>query len=419
MPKMKPYYADLHIHSKYSRATSPQCDLGNLLYWAQLKGISICGTGDCTHPLWFSALKRNLEFNDDNGLYQPRRSSADRISRKVPENCRSPVHFMITGEISSIYKRDGKTRKVHSIIIMPTIEAAGKLNTRLTQIGNIISDGRPILGVDPRDLLEIMLEIDPRSALIPAHIWTPWFSMLGSKSGFDSLEECFGGLSKYIFAVETGLSSDIPMNNRIQFLRNITFISNSDLHSPSKLARNATRFFGKPSYNNVLLALKQRSPQIFGGTVDLFPEDGKYFFDGHRSCGIAQSPEQSIAANNICPACGKPLTIGVLHRVVELEKESGIHAENESTNCQPFHYIIPLEELLSQHYDVNASSKRVQREYMRIIERSLPELNLLIDADEDMLNELGDIGLMISKVRRKEVIRSPGYDGVYGFIKVH
>jgi DNA helicase-2/ATP-dependent DNA helicase PcrA len=367
---MNSYYTDLHIHSKFSRATSPQCDLESLHHWAQIKGISVCGTGDCTHPSWSASLKKSLIQDDTSELYHLRDTPAEQADKDVPASCRAPVNFMITGEISSIYKRDGITRKIHSVVLLPSLDAASQLNTKLSEIGNIISDGRPILGLDPRNLLEMLLEIDPRCALIPAHIWTPWFGMLGAKSGFDSLKECFGDLSKHIFAAETGLSSDAPMNHRIRFLNDITLISNSDLHSPSKMGRNATRFFGTPSYNNILKALKTRSPKLFDGTVDLFPEEGKYFYDGHRSCGVSLPPKECMANNNLCPACGKSMTIGVLHRVVELEKLHKRIPKAEQISHPPHHYIIPLNELLSHRIGNAVTSKRVQTAYMQTIEQA-------------------------------------------------
>ncbi len=414
---MNTYYADLHIHSRYSRATSPSCDLEPLHHWAQLKGIAVCGTGDCTHPDWSKNLKESLIQDDTSGLYRLRDTLAERASASVPESCRAPVNFLITGEISSIYKRDGATRKVHSVILLPSLEAAGRLNTQLSQIGNIFSDGRPILGLDPRNLLEMLLEIDPRCALIPAHIWTPWFSMLGAKSGFDSLEECFGDLSKHIFAVETGLSSDAPMNHRIPFLDSITLVSNSDMHSPSNLGRNATRFFGTPSYANIMQALKTRTPDLFGGTVDLFPEEGKYFHDGHRSCGISLSPQESIAHNCLCPACGKPLTIGVLHRVQELAEKHKQLRTAARPDYPPFHYIIPLPELLASQLGNAAASRRVQSAYRQTLAQAGAELPLLIDAPAACLSTLTETGAAILKIRQGEVSRTPGFDGVYGTIR--
>lgn len=427
------YYADLHIHSHYSRATSPACTPEGLFRWAQLKGVGVCGTGDCTHPGWFAELKEKLaEDAEAPGLYALKPSLREAASCDVPAACRAPVRFVITGEVSSIYKRGGKVRKVHSVILLPSFEAAGKLNTRLSQVGNILSDGRPILGLDPRILLEMLLEADPRSALIPAHIWTPWFSMLGAKSGFDSVEECFGDLTPHIFAVETGLSSDAPMNHRIRCLDKVALVSNSDLHSPANLGRNANVFFGKPSYDAMLNGLRAKDPAVCGGTVDLFPEEGKYHLDGHRACRVRLSPEESVARNNICPACGKEVTIGVLHRVVELERAQRAEGGQRDTSTLelpnsrtlellprlPYQYIVPLPELLSQQIGTAPASKKVAAAYARLLAEAGPELPLLLDAEPQALAHLGAIGEAILSVRKGSVIREGGYDGEYGIIRV-
>ena len=409
------YYADLHIHSRYSRATSPACTPEGLCHWAQLKGVGVCGTGDCTHPAWLAELKDKLR-EEAPGLYALRPDLFEAASGAVPDSCRAPVRFAITGEISSIYKRDGRVRKVHSLILLPSLAAAARLNTRLSQIGNILSDGRPILGLDPRNLLELLLETDPRAALIPAHIWTPWFSMLGAKSGFDSLEECFGDLSQHIFAVETGLSSDAPMNHRIRCLDGVALVSNSDLHSPANLGRNANLFYGPPSYDAMLNGLRHRDPAVCGGTIDLFPEEGKYHLDGHRSCGVRLKPEESMARGNLCPACGKPLTIGVLHRVEELER---VQAQRPAPSARlPFRYIVPLPELLAQQRGVASTSKKAAAAYVSLLAEAGPELPLLLDADSQTLAKLGVIGSAILNVREGRVVREGGYDGEYGTIRV-
>jgi len=431
-----PYYADLHIHSHYSRATSPACTPEGLHHWAQLKGVGVCGTGDCTHPAWFSELRAKL-VEDAPGLYALKPGLGEAASRDVPDACRAPVRFAVTGEISSIYKRDGKVRKVHSIVLFPSLEAAARLNARLAQIGNILSDGRPILGLDPRNLLEMLLEADPRAALIPAHIWTPWFSMLGANSGFDSLEACFGDLSPHIFAVETGLSSDAPMNHRIRCLDRVALVSNSDLHSPANLGRNANRFFGAPSYDAMMDGLRAKDPAVCGGTVDLFPEEGKYHLDGHRSCGVRLAPEASMAHDNLCPACGKPLTIGVLHRVVELERKqsdspssalcppssalcppSSVLCPPSSVPRLPYRYIVPLPELLAQQLAVAPTAKKVAAAYQRLLAQAGPELPLLLEAGAPALAALGAVGEAILKVREGRVIREGGFDGEYGTVRV-
>lgn len=411
------YYADLHIHSRYSRATSPACTPENLCRWAQLKGIGVCGTGDCTHPAWSAELREKL-VEDAPGLYTLRPGLREAAGRDVPDSCRAPVRFAVTGEISSIYKRDGRCRKVHSVILLPSLEAAGRLNTRLTRIGNILSDGRPVLGLDPRDLLELLLETDPRGALIPAHIWTPWFSMLGAKSGFDSVEACFGDLTPHLFAVETGLSSDAPMNHRIRCLDRLALVSNSDLHSPANLGRNANLFFGEPSFDAMMNGLRGKDPAVCGGTVDLFPEEGKYHYDGHRACRVRLSPEESMACGNLCPACGQPVTIGVLHRVAELERGQGPAATPTQARRLPYRHIVPLPELLAQQLGTSTSSKKAATAYARTLAQAGPELPLLLDAPAAALDTLGDIGEAIARVRQGRVTRESGFDGEYGVIRV-
>ena len=413
------YYADLHVHSHHSYATSASCTLESLTHWAQLKGINVCGTGDCTHPLWLAELRAKL-IEDAPGLYALKPALLDTVA-PVPDSCRAPVRFMVTGEVSSIYTRGGKTRKVHSLLMLPSLETAERLNARLAAIGNLASDGRPVLGLDPRDLLSIMLETDPRAVLIPAHIWTPWFSMLGAKSGFDSLAECFGDLSPHIFAVETGLSSDAPMNHRISFLQDTALISNSDLHSPEKLGRNANIFFREQSFDSMMTGLRLRMPSICGGTIDLFPEEGKYHHDGHRACGVRLPPEDSMLRDSICPACGKPLTMGVLHRVLELERLLGGPAFPPASIRRrrlPHRYIIPLPELIANRLGLTTTTgKKVTDAYHRTLARFGPEIPLLIDATRTTLRALDDLGRDIISVREGRVTRESGYDGVYGIIR--
>jgi PHP family Zn ribbon phosphoesterase len=442
---MTSYYADLHIHSHYSRATSPACTPEGLFRWAQLKGVGVVGTGDCTHPAWLSELREKM-VEAAPGLYALRPELREAAGAGVPESCLAPVRFLVTGEISSIYKRGGKVRKVHSVVLLPSLDAAARLNARLSQIGNIISDGRPILGLDPRNLLELLIETDPRAALIPAHIWTPWFSMLGAKSGFDSLEDCFGDLTPHIFAVETGLSSDAPMNHRIRCLDGLALVSNSDLHSPANLGRNANLFFGDPSYDAMLDGLRRRDPAVCGGTIDLFPEEGKYHLDGHRACRVRLEPAESMALGNRCPACGQELTIGVLHRVADVERSQkseiggrrseigsrqpavGGHTSStldlqnsrtvEGPPRLPYRYIIPLPELLSQQLGTAPTSKKVATAYGRILAEAGPELPLLLDAEVATLASLGALGDLIRRVREGRVVRQGGYDGEYGVIRV-
>lgn len=410
------FLADLHVHSHFSRATSKNCCLEGLYRWAQLKGVQVVGTGDCSHPAWLAEMEEKL-VPAAPGLYQLCDEYAAAIDRDLPPSCRCPVFFMITGEISSIYKRDSRIRKVHSLILLPDLDSAKQLSKRLDAIGNIRSDGRPILGLDPRHLLEIMLEIHPDTALIPAHIWTPWFSMLGSKSGFDSAEECFGPLVSHIFAVETGLSSDPPMNWRVKSLDAFALISNSDLHSPQKLGRNANIFHCAPDYFSMLNALRSRDPAQFGGTIDLFPEEGKYHLDGHRNCKISMEPEDSLGHNCLCPVCGKPLVLGVLHRVVRLSTRP---RNIRPPAALPHEYIIPLPELLGECLDVGPNSKKVARAWERLTRRFGSEMHILRELPLDKLDQTEPrvLGEAVRRMRGGQVIRRAGFDGEYGVIRV-
>ena len=290
------FIADLHIHSKFSRATAKNLDFENLYIAAQLKGITVIGTGDFTHPGWFSEIKEKL-IPAEAGLFRLKKEIARECDDRVPKSCRGEVRFLLVTEISNIYKKNEKTRKNHNLIFMPDLESAEQFNRKLDRIGNIKSDGRPILGLDSRDLLEIMLETDDRGFLVPAHIWTPWFSVLGSKSGFDSIDECFDDLSEQIFAVETGLSSDPPMNWRVSGLDRMTLISNSDAHSPSKLGREANLFNSELSYHAIRRALESDNSEEFLGTFEFYPEEGKYHLDGHRKCGARLWPKNTIENN--------------------------------------------------------------------------------------------------------------------------
>jgi len=411
------FYADLHIHSRFSRATSPSCTPEGLAHWSQRKGITVCGTGDCTHPGWMAELQEKLEPDPDSDLYRLKRIYQDLADEHLPLRCKSAVRFLVTGEISCIYKRENRVRKVHVIVLLPSLQDAKRLNERLAQIGNIVSDGRPILGLDPLVLLKILLEINPASMLIPAHIWTPWFSMLGAKSGFDSLEACFGEWSSHIAAVETGLSSDAPMNHRIHCLNHVALVSNSDLHSPANLGRNANLFFGPPSFQRIRQGLVERDPTICGGTIDLYPEEGKYFLDGHRTCRVCQTPEQSMQTHNICPVCKKELTIGVLHRVVELERMQAPASTQPAIPRLPYQYIIPLPELLAQMIGVAPTSKKVHTAYDQLQQEVGPELPFLLDLSlHDLARQ--PIGPYLLAMRQGRVIRSGGFDGEYGRIHV-
>jgi len=304
------FIGDLHVHSKFSRATSKNLDFENLYIFSQLKGITVLGTGDCTHPGWFSEISTKL-VPAEPGLFRLKKDIERICDQQVPGACRGPVRFMLQSEISNIYKKDGKTRKNHNLVFFPDLDAAARFNQKLDRIGNIKSDGRPILGLDARNLLEILLEVDDRAFFVPAHIWTPWFSLLGSKSGFDTVEACFEDLSDHIFAVETGLSSDPEMNWRVSQLDRMTLISNSDAHSPAKLGREANIFNTDLDYLSIKDAIAAGDGETFTGTIEFYPEQGKYHFDGHRKCRIRLDPGQTRKIEGICPVCKKPLTLGV------------------------------------------------------------------------------------------------------------
>ena len=332
--------ADLHIHSRFSMATSKEGTPENLDFWARKKGISLIGTGDFTHPVWREELKERL-VSEGNGLYRLRDEYVKEDSRKFPGE---GTRFVVSGEISSIYKKNGKTRKVHNVILLPSLEAADAMAQRLEKIGNIHSDGRPILGLDSHDLLEMMMDVCPEGILIPAHIWTPHFSVLGAKSGFDSVEECFEELTPYVHALETGLSSDPAMNWRISKLDRYQLVSNSDAHSPSKLGREANLLDIDYSYEGLYRAIQ--TGQGLEGTVEFFPEEGKYHFDGHRKCGVSLSPVEAERMGGICPVCGKKLTMGVDHRVEQLaDRAEGFVKEDG----KKYESLVPLPEVICMY----------------------------------------------------------------------
>ncbi|MEN8141065.1 MAG: UvrD-helicase domain-containing protein [Thermodesulfobacteriota bacterium] len=407
-----PFLADLHIHSPYSRATSKLSTLSGLHAWAQVKGIQVIGTGDFTHPAWFNHLKDELIPARD-GLYQLARPEEvpPALPGISPEEV--DVRFCLTAEISSIYKRHGQVRKVHNIIFAPDLPAVQRFNRRLAGIGNIEADGRPILGLDSRDLLEIVLEEIPGGFLVPAHIWTPWFSLFGSKSGFDTIEECYGDLSHHIFALETGLSSDPAMNRLVSSLDPYTFISNSDCHSPSKLGREANIFTCDLSFAAMRGALEDPR-QGLAGTLEFYPEEGKYHLDGHRKCGVCLDPLTSREQGKICPQCGKPLTIGVSHRVMELaDRDTPLFKPHDPT----FESLVPLCEILSELCGVGPATKTVLNQYIKLINRFGSEFQLLRATPVEDLGKLSPLlAEAIRRLRSGEVIRQGGFDGQFGVI---
>lgn len=404
------FYADLHIHSKYSRATSKDCNLEQLAVWAQKKGLSLISTGDFTHPAWFNEINEKL-IPDGNGAYRLK----PEIEKAIFKN-NAPVRFILSVEISTIYKKGDKTRKVHHVVFVPDIQTASNFRERLGAIGNINSDGRPILGLDSRNLLETVLESGEGSFIIPAHIWTPWFSVLGSKSGFDSIDECYEDLSEHIFAVETGLSSDPEMNWRVSSLDKYRLVSNSDAHSPSKLAREATVFDTNLDYYSIANALK--SGEGYVGTVEFFPEEGKYHEDGHRKCNVCLSPEETKKLNGICPVCGKPMTIGVLNRVCELADRDFDNTFKPHTAGKVYS-LVPLPEIISEIMNVGPASKSVTMEYERLINKFCSELSILQDVPIDILSKDSPLlGEGVSRLRAGKVIKHAGYDGEYGVIRL-
>jgi len=410
------FIADFHIHSHFSIATSKDLIPEHLDYWARLKGIKVVGTGDFTHPGWLAKLKEKLEPAEQ-GLFRLKSEFKNDPALKTPHVSDQDVRFILTAEISSIYKKFDKVRKVHNVIFAPDFETVEKIQQELSKIGNITSDGRPILGLDSRDLLEIALNCSDQIFFVPAHIWTPWFSALGAKSGFDTIEECYGDLSDFIFAVETGLSSDPPMNWMCSFLDKYTLISNSDAHSPEKLGREANLFDSDLSYKSITESLKNKSSGQFLGTVEFFPQEGKYHFDGHRKCGTVWDPVQSLQNRNICPACGKKVTTGVLSRVVELSDRQ--HVDNSNKNVQ-FFSLVPLKEILAEIVGTNPNTKKVKSVYNALMQKAGSEFNVLMHWSLDELKKItNDLTVeAIRRMRAGEVFIKEGFDGEYGQIKV-
>lgn len=405
------YIADIHIHSRYSRATSKDCTPEYLDLWARRKGIHIIGTGDFTHPAWRKELKEKLTPAED-GLYVLKEEYRIR-----DESVRGDIipRFIITGEISSIYKKAGKVRKVHSVIILPGLEDADRVSGKLEQIGNIHSDGRPILGLDCRDLLEIVLELCPSAVYVPAHIWTPHFSLFGAFSGFDTVEECFEDMTPYIHAVETGLSSDPPMNWRVSALDRFQLISNSDAHSPAKLGREATLLEITMSYGGIAQAIQ--TGEGLHGTIEFFPEEGKYHLDGHRKCNLCLMPAETIKYDGVCPVCGRRITIGVAHRVEDLaDRPEGYVRQG----AKAFESLVPLPEVIAASMEYSVRSKKTEREYMHMLSELGAEFEILRNlSSEDIRRVSGTrIAEGIERLRNGEAEWVPGFDGEYGTVRL-
>ena len=398
--------ADLHIHSKYSRACSPLLTPANLALWADKKGIQVLGTGDFTHPAWLASLKLEL-VEDQPGLFKLK-------------NGNYKARFMLTTEISCIYKRGGKTRRVHNCIFAPSFAAVDSIISQLKiRNCNLNSDGRPIVGLDSEELLKIILDASPDCMLIPAHAWTPWFAIFGSMSGFDSLEECFGANTKHIHAIETGLSSDPPMNWRLSGLDKVLLVSNSDAHSLGNLGREANVFDIAPdelSYNEIIRILREKDREKFLYTIEFYPEEGMYHYDGHRACKKRMHPDETARNNGLCPVCKKPVTVGVYSRVAKLaDRPEGARPPQ----AVPFRSIVPLDEIIAEALDRGAGTKGVQTIYEQMVAR-LSEFQILLNAPYDELSSFApaDIVEAIKRVREGRLAVEPGYDGEYGTVKI-
>jgi DNA helicase-2/ATP-dependent DNA helicase PcrA len=376
--------------------------------------VTVVGSGDFTHPAWFEHLRENLEPAEP-GLFRLRAEQDREVERTLPASCRGPVRFMLSVEISTIYKRDERTRKVHHLVYVPDLDAAERFNRSLGRIGNIASDGRPILGLDSRDLLEITLESGPGSYLVPAHAWTPWFAVLGSKSGFDAVDHCYADLAGHIFALETGLSSDPAMNWRVSSLDRYRLVSNSDAHSPPMLGREACVFSSEMDYFSMRRALE--TGEGYDGTVEFFPEEGKYHLDGHRKCDVCMEPTETRRHLGRCPVCSKPLTVGVLHRVEELADRSD---GARPVGAAGFRNLIQLPQIIGEILGVGSKSKAVAAELATLTDRLGPELGILTTAPLDEVGRVGSPPLAeaLGRLREGRVLRESGYDGEYGVIRL-
>ena len=393
--------ADLHIHSRFSRACSDQLNVPNLARWAKLKGINLLGTGDFTHPLWLRELKERLSPLD-NGLYEY-----------------GGTRFVLTSEIATVWSVERKVKRVHTCLCAPSIEVVEQINEELAKRGNLSNDGRPVLGMSAAELVEIVMQVSPDCFVYPAHAWTPWFSVFGSMSGFDSIEDCYEDRTKDIFALETGLSSDPRMNWRLSALDRYTLLSNSDSHSLQKIGREANVFELDESFSylDVINAIKLKDPKRFRMTVEFFPEEGKYHYDGHRACGVSMHPRESRKINNICPVCRHVLTIGVLNRVEQLaDREEGV----VPSGALPYVKLVPLQEIIVDTMGRGWPTRAVMGEYEKLIGAFGTEFDVLTGAPKDKLFELTDekIAEGIMRVREGRVAIEPGYDGVYGRISI-
>ncbi len=400
---MMRFIADFHIHSKYSRATSREMEVETLAQWAKKKGIALLGTGDFTHPTYFAELRSKLEPSG-NGLLKLRRGNQD-------------VRYILTTEVSNIYTQNGRVRRVHTLIFAPSFEVVEAIRSKLGNIGKLSSDGRPIFSFTTKELIKMILDISSDCLIIPAHVWTPWFSIFGANSGFDSIEECFGEMTPHIHAIETGLSSDPEMNWRVSALDSMTLLSNSDAHSPNRLGREANVFNCSLDYQEITGAIRKKDPNKLLFTIEFFPEEGKYHYDGHRQCGVITSPSQTKENQSLCPNCHKKLTVGVMHRVEELaDRPEGFIPKN----AIPSIHLIPLEEIIAETLGVRVGAKAVETEYERLIEPGSSEFKILLDTPPDELALFVPSNILegIIRMRQGKVSIVPGHDGVYGKINL-
>ncbi len=395
-------FADLHIHSKYSRGTSKNMDIKHIERYAKIKGLNLLGTGDFTHPEWLKELKNNLEVDEETGILKSKNG----------------MNFILQTEVSNVYEKGGKKRAIHNLIFAKNFEIAEQINDVLSKYGNLKADGRPTLNLDCAEMVEILKDLDKSIEIIPAHAWTPWFGVFGSKSGFNSLKECFEDMKKHIFAIETGLSSDPAMNWRVKELENISLVSNSDSHSfwPWRIGRECNVFdLKRLSYDDLFKAIKTRQGFLY--TIEFHPEEGKYHYDGHRKCGVCMHPKQAKIRNDLCPICGKKLTVGVLHRVEDLADYPEGH---KPKNAVPFYKLVPLAELIAKYYNTTPNTKKVLSLYFDLIKRFGNEFNILLYVDKDELKKVvgDDLANIIIKNREGKIKVIPGYDGVYGKIVI-
>ncbi|CAD7769759.1 hypothetical protein BLFGPEAP_00218 [Candidatus Methanoperedenaceae archaeon GB50] len=396
------FIADLHIHSKYSRATSKDMEVTTLYKWAKWKGIKVLGTGDFTHPHYLAELKKDLEPLG-NGLFK--------LKNKGDE-----VYFMLTSEVSNIFSAQGKGRRIHTLILAPSFEVVDKINKQFSRRGDLLADGRPTFGFNLKELVKMVLDVSSDCLLVPAHAWTPWYGLLGANGGFDSIEEAFENETKNIYAIETGLSSDIAMNWRLSALDKISLISNSDAHSPHKIGREANVFTCECDYYEIIDTIKKKDKDRFLCTIEFYPQEGKYHYDGHRKCNVSFSPQQTKEHNYLCPVCKQRLTVGVMHRVETLaDRPQGFRPPN----AIPEIHLIPLEEIIAEAVNRQVGTKTVREEYERLVNHA-PEFEILLKLPLDELTHFVPPKILegIIRVREGNVLITPGFDGVYGEIKI-